>query len=132
MMPGQALVTVAIGPQKSSGFVLKKIMNIPPPNILQDQDDGENNNPDKMRMKCINRSFKRVFVRLVVHLASPLELRADWSIRRTESPCRILQSTLKYRGILIQKLLTNMMEYVQKSLTCTSSSLIWCVYSVNT
>ncbi|XP_026096040.1 thyrotroph embryonic factor-like [Carassius auratus] len=39
MMPGQALVTVAIGPQKSSGFVLKKIMNIPPPNILQDQDD---------------------------------------------------------------------------------------------
>lgn len=42
MMPGQALVTVAIGPQKSSGFVLKKIMNIPPPNILEDQDDGKN------------------------------------------------------------------------------------------
>uniref|UniRef100_A0A9J8DKY1 TEF transcription factor, PAR bZIP family member b n=1 Tax=Cyprinus carpio carpio TaxID=630221 RepID=A0A9J8DKY1_CYPCA len=39
MMPGQTLVTVAIGPQKSSGFVLKKIMNIPPPNILQEQDD---------------------------------------------------------------------------------------------
>ncbi|KAF4116453.1 TEF transcription factor, PAR bZIP family member b [Onychostoma macrolepis] len=39
MMPGQASVTVAIGSQKSSGFVLKKIMNIPPPNILEDQDD---------------------------------------------------------------------------------------------
>ncbi|XP_016321790.1 thyrotroph embryonic factor-like [Sinocyclocheilus anshuiensis] len=39
MMPGQASVTVAIGPQKSSGFVLKKIMDIPPPNILEDQDD---------------------------------------------------------------------------------------------
>lgn len=37
MMPGQ-LVTVAIGPQKT-GFVLKKIMNIPPPTILEDQDD---------------------------------------------------------------------------------------------
>lgn len=31
--------TVAIGQQKSSAFVLKKIMNIPPPNILEDQDD---------------------------------------------------------------------------------------------
>lgn len=41
-MPGQASVTVAIGPQKSSAFVLKKIMNIPPPNILADQDDGKN------------------------------------------------------------------------------------------
>ncbi|KAK2916975.1 hypothetical protein Q8A67_001349 [Cirrhinus molitorella] len=39
MMPGQASATVAIGPQKSSAFVLKKIMNIPPPNILEDQDD---------------------------------------------------------------------------------------------
>lgn len=38
-MPGQASVTVAVGPQKSSAFVLKKIMNIPPPNILADQDD---------------------------------------------------------------------------------------------
>ncbi|XP_026066306.1 thyrotroph embryonic factor-like [Carassius auratus] len=38
-MPGQASVTVASGPQKSNGFVLKKIMNIPPPNILEDQDD---------------------------------------------------------------------------------------------
>ncbi|KAK7166986.1 hypothetical protein R3I94_001401 [Phoxinus phoxinus] len=36
-MPGQASVTVAAGSQKS--FVLKKIMNIPPPNILADQDD---------------------------------------------------------------------------------------------
>uniref|UniRef100_A0A8C1RE06 TEF transcription factor, PAR bZIP family member b n=1 Tax=Cyprinus carpio TaxID=7962 RepID=A0A8C1RE06_CYPCA len=39
IMPGQASVTVAIAPQKSSAFVLKKIMNIPPPNILEDQDD---------------------------------------------------------------------------------------------
>ncbi|KAI7790246.1 TEF transcription factor, PAR bZIP family member b [Triplophysa rosa] len=38
-MPGQDSVNVTIGPQKSSAFVLKKIMNIPPPNILQDQDD---------------------------------------------------------------------------------------------
>ncbi|KAK7175509.1 hypothetical protein R3I93_002428 [Phoxinus phoxinus] len=36
-MPAQASVTVAAGSQKS--FVLKKIMNIPPPNILADQDD---------------------------------------------------------------------------------------------
>lgn len=40
IMPGQASVTVAVGSQKS--FVLKKIMNIPPPNILADQDDGKN------------------------------------------------------------------------------------------
>ncbi|XP_067311714.1 TEF transcription factor, PAR bZIP family member b isoform X1 [Pseudorasbora parva] len=39
IMPGKASVTVAVGPQKSSAFVLKKIMNIPPPNILADQDD---------------------------------------------------------------------------------------------
>ncbi|XP_051571823.1 thyrotroph embryonic factor-like isoform X1 [Myxocyprinus asiaticus] len=38
-MPGQESVTVAIGQQKSSGFVLKKIMNIPPPNILEGQND---------------------------------------------------------------------------------------------
>uniref|UniRef100_A0A673MKV9 Thyrotroph embryonic factor-like n=1 Tax=Sinocyclocheilus rhinocerous TaxID=307959 RepID=A0A673MKV9_9TELE len=38
--PISASVTVAIGSQKSSAFVLKKIMNIPPPNILEDQDDG--------------------------------------------------------------------------------------------
>ncbi|KAA0706330.1 Thyrotroph embryonic factor [Triplophysa tibetana] len=37
-MPGQESVNVTVSPQKSS-FVLKKIMNIPPPNILQDQDD---------------------------------------------------------------------------------------------
>ncbi|CAM4323342.1 unnamed protein product [Leuciscus chuanchicus] len=36
-MPGQTSVTVAVGSQKS--FVLKKIRNIPPPNILADQDD---------------------------------------------------------------------------------------------
>lgn len=40
VMPGQESVNVTISPQKSS-FVLKKIMNIPPPNILQDQDDGK-------------------------------------------------------------------------------------------
>ncbi|XP_051994572.1 thyrotroph embryonic factor-like [Xyrauchen texanus] len=38
-MPGQESVTVAIGQQKSSCFVLKKIKNIPPPNILEGQDD---------------------------------------------------------------------------------------------
>lgn len=40
-MPGQESVNMTVGPQKSSAFVLKKIMNIPPPNILQDQDDGK-------------------------------------------------------------------------------------------
>jgi len=39
IMPGQASVTAVVGSQKS--FVLKKIMNIPPPNILADQDDGK-------------------------------------------------------------------------------------------
>uniref|UniRef100_A0A672K926 BZIP domain-containing protein n=1 Tax=Sinocyclocheilus grahami TaxID=75366 RepID=A0A672K926_SINGR len=43
IMPGQA--SVAIGSQKSSAFVLKKIMNIPPPNILEDQDDGKKHKP---------------------------------------------------------------------------------------
>lgn len=38
-MSGQKSVTVTTTPHKSSAFVLKKIMNIPPPNILQDQDD---------------------------------------------------------------------------------------------
>ncbi|XP_055051079.2 TEF transcription factor, PAR bZIP family member b [Misgurnus anguillicaudatus] len=38
-MSGQESVTVTTTPHKSSAFVLKKIMNIPPPNILQDQDD---------------------------------------------------------------------------------------------
>ncbi len=65
MMPGQ-LVTVAIGP-KSSGFVLKKIMNIPPPTILEDQDDGENHKPAKMQITHTNRSVEREFVTLVVH-----------------------------------------------------------------
>lgn len=56
MMPGQASVTVAIGPQKSSAFVLKKIMNIPPPNILEDQDDGENRKSAKIQITHTNRS----------------------------------------------------------------------------
>ncbi|XP_036944681.1 TEF transcription factor, PAR bZIP family member b isoform X2 [Acanthopagrus latus] len=47
-MPGKAVVTVALqpsgndataAPQKSFPFVLKKIMDIPPPNILEEGDD---------------------------------------------------------------------------------------------
>ncbi|XP_012708423.1 TEF transcription factor, PAR bZIP family member b isoform X1 [Fundulus heteroclitus] len=43
-MPGNAAVTVALpaaaaAPQKSYPFVLKKIMDIPPPNILEEGDD---------------------------------------------------------------------------------------------
>ncbi|XP_070703521.1 TEF transcription factor, PAR bZIP family member b isoform X1 [Pempheris klunzingeri] len=47
-MPGKAAVTVSLepsdavavaSPQKSSPFVLKKIMDIPPPNILEEGDD---------------------------------------------------------------------------------------------
>jgi len=49
-MPGKAAVTVALqsgdkvaptAPRKSFPFVLKKIMDIPPPNILEEGDDGE-------------------------------------------------------------------------------------------
>lgn len=49
-MPGKAVVTVALqpsgndataAPQKSFPFVLKKIMDIPPPNILEEGDDGK-------------------------------------------------------------------------------------------
>lgn len=46
-MPGKAAVTVAlkpsgkVAPQKSCPFVLKKIMDIPPPNILEEGDDGK-------------------------------------------------------------------------------------------
>lgn len=49
-MPGKAAVTVALRPngdvvmappQKSCPFVLKKIMDIPPPNILEEGDDGK-------------------------------------------------------------------------------------------
>uniref|UniRef100_A0A3Q2PXZ6 TEF transcription factor, PAR bZIP family member b n=1 Tax=Fundulus heteroclitus TaxID=8078 RepID=A0A3Q2PXZ6_FUNHE len=45
-MPGNAAVTVALpaaaaAPQKSYPFVLKKIMDIPPPNILEEGDDGK-------------------------------------------------------------------------------------------
>lgn len=44
-MPGKAEVTVALpaaaAPQKSYPFVLKKIMDIPPPNILEEGDDGK-------------------------------------------------------------------------------------------
>lgn len=50
-MPGKAAVTVSLQPsdnaattaasQKSCPFVLKKIMEIPPPNILEEGDDGK-------------------------------------------------------------------------------------------
>lgn len=50
-MPGKAAVTVALqpsgdatpaAPQKSCPFVLKKVMDIPPPNILEEGEDGKN------------------------------------------------------------------------------------------
>lgn len=50
-MPGKAAVTVALqpsgdatpaAPQKSCPFVLKKVMDIPPPNILEEGEDGNN------------------------------------------------------------------------------------------
>ena len=49
-MPGKAAVALALQPsgtvvkeepQKSFPFVLKKIMDIPPPNILEEGDDGK-------------------------------------------------------------------------------------------
>lgn len=49
-MPGKAAVTVALqpdgdaaptAPPKSCPFVLKKVMDIPPPNILEEGDDGK-------------------------------------------------------------------------------------------
>lgn len=49
-MPGKAAETAALqpsgnavtaAPQKSFPFVLKKIMDIPPPNILEEGDDGK-------------------------------------------------------------------------------------------
>lgn len=49
-MSGEAAVTVALQPngdaattasEKSCPFVLKKIMDIPPPNILEEGDDGK-------------------------------------------------------------------------------------------
>lgn len=45
-MPGKATIALAIqqstaGPQKPVPFVLKKIMDIPPPNILEEGDDGK-------------------------------------------------------------------------------------------
>lgn len=56
-MAGKAALTVAIkassngsatAPQKSFPFVLKKIMDIPPPNILEEGDDGKT----KWKMSC--------------------------------------------------------------------------------
>lgn len=48
-MPGEAAVamvlqaseTVIRAPQKSFPFVIKKIMDIPPPNILEEGEDGK-------------------------------------------------------------------------------------------
>lgn len=49
-MSAKAAVTVALQPkgnasptasEKSGSFVLKKIMDIPPPNILEEGDDGK-------------------------------------------------------------------------------------------
>lgn len=57
-MSGKAAVTVALqpsgnidtaAPQKSFPFVLKKIMDIPPPNILEEGDDGK----IKMRKRAL-------------------------------------------------------------------------------
>lgn len=57
-MSGKAAVTVALNssgnvvpaaPQKSFPFVLKKIMDIPPPNILEEGDDGK----IKMRKRAL-------------------------------------------------------------------------------
>lgn len=39
---GNVNVNAAAAPQKSFPFVLKKIMDIPPPNILEEGDDGKN------------------------------------------------------------------------------------------
>lgn len=53
-MPGKAAVTVALqpdgdaaptSPQKSCPFVLKKVMDLPPPNILEEGDDGKGTAP---------------------------------------------------------------------------------------
>lgn len=53
-MPGKAAVTVALqpdgdaaptAPQKSCPFVLKKVMDLPPPNILEEGDDGKGTAP---------------------------------------------------------------------------------------
>lgn len=60
-MSGKAAVTGALqpsgdsgtaAPQKSCPFVLKKIMDIPPPNILEEGDDGKG--------KMLSRLFRRV------------------------------------------------------------------------
>lgn len=58
-MSGKAAVTGALqpnsgaaAPQKSCPFVLKKIMDIPPPNILEEGDDGKG--------KMLSSLFRRV------------------------------------------------------------------------
>lgn len=67
-MPGQASVTVAVSSQKS--FVLKKIRNIPPPNILADQDDGKKHKTCQYVDQIGDRSLCSSCVFVVVHLAS--------------------------------------------------------------
>lgn len=71
-MPGQASVTVAVSSQKS--FVLKKIRNIPPPNILADQDDGKKHKTCQYVDQIGDRSLCSSCVFVVVHLASPPQL----------------------------------------------------------
>lgn len=41
LQPGGNANVAAAAPQKSFPFVLKKIMDIPPPNILEEGDDGK-------------------------------------------------------------------------------------------
>lgn len=41
LQPGSNDNVAAEAPQKSFPFVLKKIMDIPPPNILEEGDDGK-------------------------------------------------------------------------------------------
>lgn len=64
-MPGKAAVTAALKssanavtatPQKSFPFVLKKIMDIPPPNILEEGDDG------KIKNANTSAQYSSVFV----------------------------------------------------------------------
>lgn len=59
-MPGKAAVTVALqpdgdaastAPPKSCPYVLKKVMDIPPPNILEEGDDGKGTRRLKKKKK---------------------------------------------------------------------------------
>lgn len=65
-MPSKAAVTVALqpdgdaastAPPKSCPFVLKKVMDIPPPNILDEGDDGKGTYHLKKYIKKSLRKF---------------------------------------------------------------------------